>query len=101
MLFYFTSSNSSGVTFNSRFLYELQHKVHLSTLDFPVSIACFYHSLYFCSTKRMVALTLKRHNSFLNQNNKEDTQCCSQTSEVATRGPQVGAPQQLTWRRTF
>ena len=49
-------------TFNLQFLYELKHKVRLSKTvwDFPFPIL-----LYFCSTKCMDTLTLKR-NSFQN-----------------------------------
>ena len=49
-------------TFNLWFLYELNHKIHLSkTLrGFPFSILFyFYWSLFFCSTKSMDSLTLK------------------------------------------
>ena len=33
----------------------------------------FYLSLYFCSTKRIDSLTLKRHNSLQNKNDKKVT----------------------------
>ena len=46
--------------FTLRFLYELKHKARLS-IPFR-----FYQSLYFCSTKCMDSLTLKRHNPFQN-----------------------------------
>ena len=37
--------------------------------DNPFSILFrFYQTLYFCSTKIMGSLTLKRHNSFQNKN---------------------------------
>ena len=51
-------------TFNLRSLYELKHKVRFSKTvwDFPFSIPLrFYSSLYFCSTKCMDSLTLKRY----------------------------------------
>ena len=55
-------------TFDLRFLYELKNKVCLSKTAcgfFPFSIPFhFYQSLYFCSTKSMEFLTLKRHNYF-------------------------------------
>ena len=35
--------------------------------------ASFYYSLYFCLTKCMDSLTLKRHNSFQNENNRKAT----------------------------
>ena len=42
--------------------------------DFPFSIPFrFYESLYFSSVKLMDSLTLKRHNSFQNQNNGKAT----------------------------
>ena len=42
--------------------------------DSPFSIPSrFYQSLYFCSTKSMNYLTLKRHNSFQNKNNEKAT----------------------------
>ena len=62
-------------TFNLRFLYELKHKVRLfktvcGTFHFRFR---FYYSLYFYSTKCLDSLTLKRHNSFQNENNRKAT----------------------------
>ena len=54
-------------TFDWQFVYELKHKAHLSKTvwDFQFLIwSRFYQSLYFYSTKSMVSMTLKRHNSF-------------------------------------
>ena len=56
-------------TFNSRFLYELKHKVFLSKsvcgiLHFRFRLV--FIKVYFCSRKSMDSLTLKRHNSFQN-----------------------------------
>ena len=43
-------------------------------VGFPFSIPfCFYQSLYLCWTKYMDSLTLKRHNSFQNKNNRKAT----------------------------
>ena len=47
--------------------------IHLSKTvwDFPFSIPSrFYYILYFCSTKS-ISLTLKRHNSCQNKNNRK------------------------------
>ena len=64
-------------TFNSQFLYELNHKVHHSKTVWGILHHrfrfLFYESLYFCSTKGMDSLTLKRHNSFQNKNNRKAT----------------------------
>ena len=55
-------------TFNLRFLYELTHKVHL-----PKNLRGIFH-FRFCFVffnKNMDSLTLKRHNSFQNCNNRK------------------------------
>ena len=55
-------------TFNLRFLYELTHKVHLSK-----KLRGIFH-FRFCFVffnKNMDSLTLKRHNSFQNCNNRK------------------------------
>ena len=57
--------------FNSRLLYDLKHIVHLSktVCGFSIfdSVLFLYETLYFCSTKSMDSLTLKRHNSIQNK----------------------------------
>ena len=58
-----------GFTFKLRFLYELKHKVRLSKTVcgiFHFRFRFVFNSLYFCSTKFMHSLALKRHNSFQN-----------------------------------
>ena len=64
-------------TFNSRFSYELKHKVHLSK-----SVCGIFHSQFrfvfakvdiFVQLKVWTLLTLKGRNSFQNQNNKKAT----------------------------
>ena len=60
------------ITFNLWFLHELRHKISLSTIAcgiFHFRFCFVFISLYFCSTKCMDPLTLKRHNSFQNYNN--------------------------------
>ena len=61
-----------------QFLYGLKHGLSLKNCvwDFSFSIP---PRLYFCSTKIMDSLPLKRNNSF--QNKKSHTQFCSQTSD--------------------
>ena len=53
-------------TFNLRFLYVLKHKVCLSKAVCGIFHFRFYQSLYFCFTKCIDCLTLKRQNSFQN-----------------------------------
>ena len=52
-----TPTNLSSI-FNSWFLHELKHKVHLSKVC--VEISSFDSTSYFCSTKKHDSLTLKR-----------------------------------------
>ena len=48
--------------------------ISLKLWNFPFSIPFhFYSILYFCSTKCMDSLTLKRHDSYQNQNNRKAT----------------------------
>ena len=59
-------------TFNLQFLYELKHKVRLSKtvcgiFHFRFGFV-FVKVYFFCSTKCMDSLTLKRHNSCQNYN---------------------------------
>ena len=68
----------SSFTFNLRSLYELKHKVCLTKtvcriFRFRFRFV-FIKRLHFCSIKCMASLTLKRHNSFQNQNNRKATQ---------------------------
>ena len=78
---FFSLSRASphhSFTFNSRFLYALKHKVHISKteceiLNFRSIPPCSYKSLYSCSTKSIDSLTLKHHNSFQNLNNRKAT----------------------------
>ena len=89
IFFSFVSSNSSQFYFSFVILCELRRKV---LWDFPFSIPSrFYQSLYFCSTKSMNYLTLKRHNSFQNKNNKKATH------SFALR-PQIFKLQQEVWK---
>ena len=54
----------------------------LCVWDFPFSISfCFYQGLYFCSTKCMNCLALKRHHSLPNKKKIKATQFCCQTSD--------------------
>ena len=66
-----------NVTYNLRFLYELQHNVVFLKLcvGFYIfdSVFLFDQGLHFRSTKCMDFLTLKRHNSFQNQINRKAT----------------------------
>ena len=60
--------------FKLQFLDELKHMVHLSeTLCgiFHFRFRLVYIEVYILSTKNMDSLTLKRHNSFQNQNNRK------------------------------
>ena len=59
-------------------------------MPFFLSQAPTYHSfngIFHFSTKCMGSFTLKHHNSLQNQNNRKNTQFCSQTSDflVPTR----------------
>ena len=68
-----------NLNFNLRFLYELKSTRFVS-LKLYVGFSIF-DSLsfsYFCSTKCMDCLTLKRHKSFQNQNNRKPN-CFSPT----------------------
>ena len=61
-------------TFTLLFLYELKHMVYLSLTVCRISdFVSFLLNLSFCSTKSMDSLTLKRHNSFRNKNNRKAT----------------------------
>ena len=58
-------------TFNLRFLYELKHKVHFSK-----TVCWIFHfrlRFVFIKVVQQNALTLKRHNSFQNKNDRQDT----------------------------
>ena len=63
-------------TFNSQFLYELKHKVHLSktvSVTFHFQFRFVFIKVYiFSTTKSMDSLT-SRHNSFQNKNNRKAT----------------------------
>ena len=61
-------------TYFIEYLKYLQYLQTKRVWDFPFSIPFrFYYSLYFCSIKCMDTLTLKRHNSFQNENNRKAT----------------------------
>ena len=85
--FFFHQLQVISLTFNLRFLYELKiTRFVFLKLYAEFSIFHFLSFSYFCPTKSMDSLTLKRHKSFQNQNNRKATQFCSQTSDqVATR----------------
>ena len=56
-------------SFNLQFLYELKHKVHFSQTIcgiFHFRFGFAFIKVYFCSTKCMYSLALKRHNFFQN-----------------------------------
>ena len=64
----------------------------------------------FFSTKIMDSLTLKRHNSFQNKNNRKTTHIllsdhwflgCNKKFENSMISAWVGAPLKLAWRQTF
>ena len=70
-LFFLSRAPTNHIfTFNLQFLYKLKHKVRLSKTLCGISHFrfrfVFIKSLYFCSTKCMNSLTLKRHNFFKN-----------------------------------
>ena len=70
--------------FDLRFLYDMKHKVRLSKTVcgiFHFQSRFVFMSLYFCLTKCMDSLTLKRHDSFQNENNRKVTQVCFQNSD--------------------
>ena len=70
----------------------------------------FYQSLYFCSTKGMDSLTLKRHNSFQDENNRKATHSFA-SRPLIFKLQQDGlkfnetcvswSSPRLTWRRIF
>ena len=59
LFFLSRAATHHSFTFNLRFLYELKHKVRLSK-----TVSWIFH---------FRSLTLKRHNSFQNQNNRKVT----------------------------
>ena len=63
--------------FNSQFLYELKHMVHLCKTVYEIFHfqfrLVFINFYIFFSTKTMVSLTFKRHNSLQNKNNTKVT----------------------------
>ena len=70
--------------FNSRFLYKLRDKIRPSKDVcgiFHFRFRFVFIKVCFCSTKSMDSLTVKRHNSFQNSNNRKATHSCSQTSK--------------------
>ena len=69
-------STHHSFTFILQFLYELKHMVHLSKIVCWIFYFRFRSFLlkFFFSTKSMDSLTLKRHNSFKNKNNRKVTQ---------------------------
>ena len=46
-------------------------------------------------------LTLKRHNSFQNKNNRKATQSCNKNFENSMVSPRTEVPHKLTWAQTF
>ena len=61
-------------TFNSQLLYKLNHMVHVSkTVCGIFDSVSFLLKFIFLFTKSMDSLTLKRHNSFQNKNNRKAT----------------------------
>ena len=68
--------NHHNFTFNLKFLFELKQKVRLSKTVcriFHFRFPSFLLKLYFCSTKIMNSLTLKRHNFLQNENDRKVT----------------------------
>ena len=63
------TSTLHSFTFNSQFLYELKHKVHLSKTE--CGIFHFRFRLVFIAQQKV--WTLKRHNFFQNKNNTTAT----------------------------
>ena len=67
LFFHLRALTHHSLTFNLRFLYELKHNVRLSKTVSEVFYFqfrfVFIKVLYFCLTKCMESLTLKRHNS--------------------------------------
>ena len=55
-------------TFNLQFLYELKHKFHLSK-----TVCGIFYFLFRLVFIKVYSLTLKRHNSFQNKNNRKAT----------------------------
>ena len=61
-------------TFNSQLLYKLNHMVHVSkTVCGIFDSVSFLLKFIFLFTESMDSLTLKRHNSFQNKNNRKAT----------------------------
>ena len=85
------NSYTSGST---RFIC-LKLSVRFSIFD---SVLDFIKSLYFCSTKSMDTLTLKRYNSTQNKNNRKATRSFAPRPMISVW---VGAPKKPTRRRTF
>ena len=77
LVFLFRAPTYYSFTFNLQFSYELKHKIRLSntgccTFHFRFSFV-FVKVYIIFSTKCMDVLTLKHHNSFQNQTNRNTT----------------------------
>ena len=77
LFFLWLAPTYHSVTFNSQFFYELKNKVHLSQtvcgiFNFQFRLVLI-KVLFFSSAKNMASLTLNRHNSFQNKNNRKAT----------------------------
>ena len=76
LLFLSWAPTHHSFTFNLQFLYELRQKVHLSKIgcgNFHFQYVSFLLQFTFFSNKSMNYLTLKRQNSFQNNNNRKAT----------------------------
>ena len=76
LLFLSQAPTHPSFTFNLRFLYELKHKVRPSKTVcgiFHCRIRFVFIKVYIFVQQNAWALTLKRHNSFQNQNNRKAT----------------------------
>ena len=109
-----SASAHHSFTFNWRFLYELKHNVRLSKTVcgiFHFRFRFFFIQVnIFCSTKCMYSLTLKRHNSFQNCNNKKTVTVLlpdlwfvryNKQFQNSMTSEWVGVLEKLTWWQIF